>query len=164
MKLAISACTSGLAAEVDRRFGRAPWFMFYDLDTDAEESVENEGCDGREGVGVSTAQAVVDRGADVVLTGDCGPKARTVLDAAGVRVVTGVGGQVREAVEAFRSGSLSTDRTSPTGRRGGGAGRGRGGSPERGMRGGGRGRGGGGGGRGRGGGGGGRGRGGGRRQ
>ena len=104
MKIAISARTAGLEAEVDRHFGRAPWFVFYDCEPEKAESVENGRCGGRHGAGVATAQMVVDRGADVVLTGDCGPKARDVLDAAEVKVVADMEGTVAKAVAAFLRG------------------------------------------------------------
>jgi predicted Fe-Mo cluster-binding NifX family protein len=50
---------------------------------------------------------VSERGAEVLLTGFCGPKAFRVLDAAKIKVVNDLEGTVREAVTAFNEGELS---------------------------------------------------------
>ena len=41
------------------------------------------------------------------MTGYCGPKAFTTLQAAGVKVVDDVSGTVRDAVEAFKAGRVT---------------------------------------------------------
>ena len=50
---------------------------------------------------------VSERGAQVLMTGYCGPKAFTTLQAAGVKVVDDVSGTVRDAVEAFKAGRVT---------------------------------------------------------
>jgi predicted Fe-Mo cluster-binding NifX family protein len=42
-----------------------------------------------------------------VLTGDCGPNAYRTLEAADVRVITGVDGNVADAVRRYRAGEFS---------------------------------------------------------
>jgi len=42
----------------------------------------------------------------VVLTGNCGPNAYQVLSAAGIQVITGVGGKIRDAIQAYKSGQF----------------------------------------------------------
>jgi len=92
---------------VDPRFGRAACFIIVDVDTEEEGfSVVENTQDAVQGAGVQAAQTVVNRGADVVLTGNCGPKAHAVFRAAGVRVFMSATGTVSEALEMFNSGSL----------------------------------------------------------
>jgi predicted Fe-Mo cluster-binding NifX family protein len=56
---------------------------------------------------------VVNKGVEVALTGNIGPNAFRVLTAAGIRVVTGVTGSVREAVEKYKTGEFKAT-TAPT--------------------------------------------------
>ena len=58
------------------------------------------------GAGIQAATMVHDRGAEVLMTGYCGPKAFQTLQAAGVKVVSDVGGSVNEALERLRSGEV----------------------------------------------------------
>jgi predicted Fe-Mo cluster-binding NifX family protein len=58
------------------------------------------------GAGIQAAQFVVERGAQAVLTGNLGPNAFDVLQAAGVPGYLILEGTVRQAVEAFQAGRV----------------------------------------------------------
>jgi predicted Fe-Mo cluster-binding NifX family protein len=60
-----------------------------------------------QGAGIQTAALVARRKPGVVLTGHCGPKAFHALQAAGIEVIVGVEGPVREAVQNYRTGKLT---------------------------------------------------------
>ncbi|MDY6835656.1 MAG: NifB/NifX family molybdenum-iron cluster-binding protein [Chloroflexota bacterium] len=104
MKIAISSTSPDLEADVDPRFGRCQYFVLVDPDTMESEGVENINMMAGGGAGIATAQMVADKGAQAVLTGNCGPNAHQTLSAAGIEVITGVSGTVREAIEDYRSG------------------------------------------------------------
>jgi predicted Fe-Mo cluster-binding NifX family protein len=87
------------------------------------ETLQNMSQNASSGAGIRAAQAVADKGARVVLTGSTGPNASQALSAARIKVVTGVSGSVREAIERFKSGQLQTT-TTPTTPIGTGTGRG----------------------------------------
>jgi predicted Fe-Mo cluster-binding NifX family protein len=107
MKVAVSAKGTDLDAAVDERFGRAQGFVLVDADSWAFEHVPNaQNLEAAQGAGIQAARLVADRGAEVVISGHVGPKAFRTLSAAGVKMVTGATGTVREAVEAFRAGRL----------------------------------------------------------
>jgi predicted Fe-Mo cluster-binding NifX family protein len=68
----------------------------------AAENQQNLGL--RQGAGIQSAQNLASHRPEVLLTGNCGPKAFKALEAAGVQVVVGVQGSVKEAVQAYLDG------------------------------------------------------------
>ena len=112
MKIAVSSRGKNLEAEIDPRFGRAGCFLLVDPETLSFEVVENQqNLNLPQGAGIQAAQTVVEHGANIVLTGNCGPKAFQVLKATGVKVAVGVSGTVKEAVDQFKQGKLSYTET-----------------------------------------------------
>lgn len=106
MKIAISATGTNLNDEVDPRFGRCQYFIIVDPDTMQFESMQNPNIMASGGAGISTGQAIANSGVQVVITGDCGPNAYQVLSAAGVQVITGVAGKIRDVVQGYKSGNF----------------------------------------------------------
>ena len=107
MKIAVSSEGPGIDSQMDQRFGRCPYFVLVDTDTMEFESVENEGAMASGGAGTSTGMAIAKKGIKAVLTGNCGPKAYSVLNAAGIEVYTGISGTVKSAVEQYKNGGLT---------------------------------------------------------
>jgi predicted Fe-Mo cluster-binding NifX family protein len=96
-----------LSSAVDPRFGRAEFFIIYDTGTNGFESISNvENASAAQGAGVQAAQLVVSFKADVVVSGNIGPKAFAALQAAGVKIATFSDGPVSEAIELARNGEL----------------------------------------------------------
>jgi predicted Fe-Mo cluster-binding NifX family protein len=104
MKIAISAAGRNLDAEADPRFGRCAYFIIVDPKTMEFEVMDNAGAMAGGGAGVTAAQAVVDKGIQALLTGNCGPNAYEVLSSAGIQLITGVSGKIREVVENYSAG------------------------------------------------------------
>jgi predicted Fe-Mo cluster-binding NifX family protein len=108
MKIAISASGPELDAEVNPRFGRAPYFLLVRPDTLEFEVVTNqESLQAAHGAGIQTATLVAKCGPAAVITGNCGPKAYQTLEAAGIPVILGVSGTVRDAVQQYNQGKLA---------------------------------------------------------
>jgi predicted Fe-Mo cluster-binding NifX family protein len=108
MKIVITAQGMDLDSEVDPRFGRAPQFLVYDLETEVCEAVSNSAArSSGQGAGVQAAQLIAAQGAGALLTGHCGPKAHQLLSASGVKIYTGVEGLVRDAIAHYQLGKLS---------------------------------------------------------
>jgi predicted Fe-Mo cluster-binding NifX family protein len=105
MKVAVSAAARDINAAVDPRFGRAACFLLVDADTMEYEVIENkQNLQAAQGAGIQAAALVAGSRPEAVITGHCGPKAFQTLKAAGIGVVVGAGGSVREAVEGYKSG------------------------------------------------------------
>lgn len=108
MKIAVSSTGPSLDAPMDERFGRCPCFIIVDSAGTLVDPVENPCATQGHGAGIQAARLVAERGVSVVLTGRCGPNASDTLAAAGVDVVTGCGGTVREAIESFNADNGSS--------------------------------------------------------
>jgi predicted Fe-Mo cluster-binding NifX family protein len=108
MKIAISANGSTLDAEVDPRFGRCQYFIIADPETMEFEAIDNASAMAAGGAGISAGQAIADKGVEAVLTGNCGPNAYQVLSSAGIQVINGVSGKVKDAIEGYRTGKFKT--------------------------------------------------------
>ncbi len=108
VKIAVSAMGSSLDAEVNPRFGRSRYFILVDHDTMQFETLDNTAALAREGAGVLTAQMINNKDIEAVLTGNCGPNAFQTLSAAGIKVVTGISGTVKKAVQSYKSGKHHT--------------------------------------------------------
>jgi predicted Fe-Mo cluster-binding NifX family protein len=107
MKIAVTSTGQTMDSQVDQRFGRTAYFIIFDTETMVFRAIENENVAAAGGAGISSAKTVIDAGAEVVLTGNCGPNAEHTLSAAGAKLYTGVTGTVAEAVELFKSGKFT---------------------------------------------------------
>ncbi len=106
MKVVVSATGSNLEAAVSPVFGRCAYYVFVDTNNMQFEAVSNPAIPAPGGAGIQAAQFVVERGVQAVLTGNLGPNAFNVLQAAGVPAYTVTTGTVQEAVEAYKAGQL----------------------------------------------------------
>ena len=108
MKIAVTAKGTDLDSQVDPRFGRAPYILIVETDDDTVKVMDNsENVNAFKGAGIQAAASVGDSGAEVLLTGYCGPNAFKTLGAAGVKVASDASGTVRDAVDAFKSGRVA---------------------------------------------------------
>jgi predicted Fe-Mo cluster-binding NifX family protein len=80
------------------------WLVLFDTETNQWEAFQNPGASQSGGAGVAAAQLVVDKGADVVLSGDFGPNASRAFQAAkiGMQRFTDSTTTVQEAVDDFK--------------------------------------------------------------
>ena len=107
MRIAISAEGKQLDSNLDPRFGRAAYFIILDAETMDFEAVENtQNYNLPQGAGIQAGKTLAEQHVDALITGHCGPKAFRVLQKAGIKIVTGAGGKVTDAVDQFRKGVL----------------------------------------------------------
>lgn len=107
MKIAVSTGKGGLDDMVSPIFGRCQTFTIVEADKAIKGSsvVPNPAAAAGGGAGIMAAQAVMDKGVDAVITGNCGPNAYGVFSQAGIRVYIG-SGKVEDAVKALLEGKL----------------------------------------------------------
>ena len=107
MKVAVTAKGTGLQDPVDPRFGRASYILIVDTETMELEAIDNSAnINAFKGAGIQAATMICDRGAEVLLTGYCGPNAYRTVQAGGVKVANDVSGTVEEAITRLKQGEL----------------------------------------------------------
>jgi predicted Fe-Mo cluster-binding NifX family protein len=108
MKIAVTSQGKDLDSQVDPRFGRAAYILIVDSATLQFEVIDNkENINALKGAGMQAAASIHNKGAEILLTGFCGPNAFKTLQTAGVKVANDASGTVREAVNAFLDGTLT---------------------------------------------------------
>ena len=107
MLIACSAQGTTLDAQIDQRLGRAQQFLLVDSDSLACEVIANPNGNASGGAGIQAAQLLASKGAQAVITGNCGPNAFAAFQAAGIPVYTGASGTIREALAQYQRGELT---------------------------------------------------------
>ncbi len=107
MKICVTSTGNNLESSLDQRFGRAAVFLIVDTDTMDIEVIDNQAATAAGGAGVTSAQTVVDKDIQALITGNVGPNAMRVLQAAGIDIFRGLNGSVKENIEAFKQDKLN---------------------------------------------------------
>jgi predicted Fe-Mo cluster-binding NifX family protein len=87
MKIIITSKGNNLNSKFDLRFGRCAWLCVYNTETKNTEFIENVNKDINGGAGTKTAEKVAELGAESVMSGDFGPKAKTLLEKLKIQMV-----------------------------------------------------------------------------
>jgi len=87
-------------------FGRAPFFMVFDNEGKTTEIIDNPGAQAEGGAGLKAAQAVVDSGAEVLITPRCGENAAEVFKAAGIAIYKTRGSSAADNFAGYEAGEL----------------------------------------------------------
>jgi predicted Fe-Mo cluster-binding NifX family protein len=80
MNIVITASGNSLESKFDMRFGRCAWFCVYNLEDKTTEFFKNENRNINGGAGTKSAAKVAELGAKRVISGDFGPKAKSMLE------------------------------------------------------------------------------------
>lgn len=109
MKVAFSTYGNSWKEQIDIRFGRAKGFFIVDTESNLTEYLDNSvHVNSAQGAGTGAAQALVESGVQVLITGKVGPKAGQVLKAAGVSAFGGIGyTSIEEAYNKYKKGLLT---------------------------------------------------------
>jgi predicted DNA-binding protein (UPF0251 family)/predicted Fe-Mo cluster-binding NifX family protein len=104
--IALTSIDGTLEGMVDERFGRARKLIIYSP-TEETRVVENQTRRNLgQGVGIQTAQNIIDCGVRAVITGHLGPNAFRALAAAGIEAYSAINMTVADALNAYRKDML----------------------------------------------------------
>lgn len=108
MRVVITSYGSECSDKIDPRFGRASYFMVYDDQDNIWECVSNQqNLDAAKGAGIQAAENIRKLGADILITGNVGPKAFKVLSANKIKVYSASDVAIVDAYAAFKNGVLT---------------------------------------------------------
>jgi len=114
-KVCVTSEGNNLDSKVDPRFGRCQYFIIVDTDTLEFEVIPNSNIEAAGGAGIQSAQVVAEKQVKAVLTGNVGPNAFQALQAAGINIITGVSGTIKEALEKYKKGEFTPTQKSTVG-------------------------------------------------
>lgn len=107
MRIMIPVNEKKSGSEVCPSFGRAPFYMLFDVSTREALYLDNPAASASGGAGIKAAQFVADQKVDVLLTPRCGENAGEVLKAAEIGLYKTIAGSAEVNVAAFEAGSLA---------------------------------------------------------
>ena len=106
MKIALPVNDTTQKTTICQSFGRAPFFLVYDSETEEKTYITNDATTNQGGAGIKAAQNVVDSQAEVILTPRCGENAAQVIQAAGIKLYKTINDSVQDNITAFNAGRL----------------------------------------------------------
>ena len=86
MKIAISATGRDTDSNIDKTFGRAPFFLIVDTKTQEKKVVINKVRDRETGVGVVVDNIIANEEIDAVITNNIGPFAYETFEQCGIKI------------------------------------------------------------------------------
>lgn len=103
MKIAVTSTGGSMDALVSERFGRCQYFIIVDSETMKFEAISNLGEQMQSGAGPKAAELIINKEAEVLLTGQVGDKAEDALKRAGIKIVDGFTGneKVKDALNNY---------------------------------------------------------------
>ena len=105
-KIAVTAVEASLDAAMDPRFGRCAYFLIVDAQEGTFEAFKNTNAAAGRRAGVQSAQMIASKGAKLVITGNCGASASSALSTAGIQVLPGCSGIIRDVIKQYKEGKL----------------------------------------------------------
>ncbi len=87
MKTIITSTGDKTESKFDQRFGRAGWFCVYDRDDRSTHFIENNFKNMNGGAGTKSSEMVAELGAVQVISGDFGPKAKSLLEKFNIQMI-----------------------------------------------------------------------------
>ncbi|MGI6072962.1 MAG: NifB/NifX family molybdenum-iron cluster-binding protein [Lachnospiraceae bacterium] len=106
MRIAIPVDEKTLESNVCVSFGRAPYFLIYDVKNKESIFIENSAATSTGGAGIKAAQIIADNRANALLTLRCGQNAADVIKSADIKIYKTTAGSAKDNIDAFIAGKL----------------------------------------------------------
>lgn len=107
MKIVMPVDDKSIESNICQSFGRTPYFLIYDTETEESIYVDNSAIATQGGAGIKAAQLIVDQKAKGLITPRCGEKAAAVIKAANIEMYKAMDGSALDNIKAFKDNKLS---------------------------------------------------------
>ncbi|UWG95555.1 NifB/NifX family molybdenum-iron cluster-binding protein [Dehalobacter sp. DCM] len=107
MKIVIPVDNNSMDTTVCISFGRAPYFLIYETETEEKSFINNSAAASQGGAGIKAAQSIVDSGAEAIITPRCGENAAEVIKAAGIIMYRTINNSIQDNLQALKEGRLT---------------------------------------------------------
>ncbi|MTI47205.1 NifB/NifX family molybdenum-iron cluster-binding protein [Sporosalibacterium faouarense] len=107
MKISMPVDLKSMDTNLCRSFGRAPYFLIYDTESNESVYLDNSAVASQGGAGIKAAQTIVDSDVNVLLTPRCGENAARVLQAADIKIYKSLNSSAKDNIDAFVDNKLS---------------------------------------------------------
>ncbi len=107
MKIAIPVNNNNMESGVCESFGRAPYFLIYDTESNENAFLDNKAAGSQGGAGIVAAQAIVDSKVGALLAPRCGENAANVLKRANIAIYKTMNDSINDNIQALKDEKLS---------------------------------------------------------
>lgn len=107
MNIALPVDDKSMETTVCMSFGRTPYYLIFDTETQESSFLDNSAASSQGGAGIKAAQAIVDNHVGALLTPRCGENAAQVLKAADVKIYKTINDSIMDNINAYTEGKLS---------------------------------------------------------
>lgn len=108
MKIAMPVNNKSTKDNMCNSFGRAPYFLVYDLESEKSVYIDNTAANSQGGAGIKAAQIIVDNNVNILITPRCGENAADVINSANIKIYKSIAGSADDNIKAFKEDQLST--------------------------------------------------------
>jgi predicted Fe-Mo cluster-binding NifX family protein len=107
LKICVTAKDGSVDAPAEPTFGRSPYFVIFDEESNEVSSIKNPFADAAGGVGPKAVQLLIDNKVDILITGQMGGNAQRAMGASKISVYQfRESGTVSDAIARFRANEL----------------------------------------------------------
>jgi len=106
MKIAIPVDDKVMDSKISKTFGRANYFLIYNLDKKDNVFLDNLGASSQGGAGIKAAQMIVDSNVTALISPSCGENAAVVINGANIQIFNTINDVISDNIDAFTEGKL----------------------------------------------------------
>jgi predicted Fe-Mo cluster-binding NifX family protein len=107
MIIAIPTEDKNMDKNVYPSFGRAPFFLLYNTDTQESQYLDNSAVMSQGGAGIRAAQVIADNRARALIVPRCGENAEKVLTGAQVLIYKAIDASIKDNIDALINEKLA---------------------------------------------------------